>query len=145
MMKLQTDKPRVYIRTFGYFDVFVDGNPVFFTNAKAKELLALLVEHQGSYLSSSKAIEILWEGEPVDERLQARYRRVCFLLKKTLREAGVEEIVEVKGHRRRIVTGKVRCDFYDYLEGKINPLPRILSTYMSNYDWNDWTFAAMSI
>ena len=33
-------KKRVYIRTFGRFDVFIDGQAVYFSNTKAKELLA---------------------------------------------------------------------------------------------------------
>lgn len=31
----------IFIRTFGYFDVFVDGVPILFRSEKAKELLAL--------------------------------------------------------------------------------------------------------
>ena len=40
-------KKRVYVRTFGRFDVFIDGTAVYFPNAKAKELLALCVDHRG--------------------------------------------------------------------------------------------------
>ena len=40
-------KKRVYARTFGRFDVFIDGEAVYFPNAKAKELLALCVDHRG--------------------------------------------------------------------------------------------------
>jgi len=32
---------RVSIRTFGYFDVFVNGKPIAFRNKKSKELFAL--------------------------------------------------------------------------------------------------------
>ena len=37
----------IFIRTFGYFDVFVDGVPILFRSEKAKELLALLVDRRG--------------------------------------------------------------------------------------------------
>lgn len=33
----------IYIRTFGFFEVFIDGEALLIQNAKAKELLALLV------------------------------------------------------------------------------------------------------
>ena len=39
-------KKRVYLRTFGKFDMFVDGQVVHFTNNKAKELLALCVDRR---------------------------------------------------------------------------------------------------
>ena len=38
---------RICIRTFGYFDVFVEGKPIAFRNKKSKELLALLVDRRG--------------------------------------------------------------------------------------------------
>ena len=37
---------RIVIRTFGYFDIFVDGGNVPFSCKKAKELLALLVDRK---------------------------------------------------------------------------------------------------
>ena len=44
-------KKRVYIRTFGRFDLFIDGKAVYFSNTKAKELLALCVDHRGGALT----------------------------------------------------------------------------------------------
>ena len=38
---------RIVIRTFGYFDIFVDGETIPFSCKKAKELLALLVDRMG--------------------------------------------------------------------------------------------------
>lgn len=35
-------EPLAYIRTFGYFDVFVGEKPIAFRNEKSKELFALL-------------------------------------------------------------------------------------------------------
>ena len=37
---------RIVIRTFGYFDIFVDGETIPFSCKKAKELLALLVDRR---------------------------------------------------------------------------------------------------
>ena len=37
----------VHFRTFGRFDVFINGESVHFPNAKAKELLALCIDHRG--------------------------------------------------------------------------------------------------
>ncbi|MGI6108919.1 MAG: diguanylate cyclase, partial [Eubacteriaceae bacterium] len=59
----EKERPRVYIRTFGYFDVFVNGTAIPFCHTKAKELLALLTDRRGGYLTSKEAISCLWENE----------------------------------------------------------------------------------
>ena len=107
------------IRAFGYFDVFVGGKPIPFRNKKAKELLALLVDRRGGYVSSEEAISFLWEDEPVTPVTLARYRKVALRLKNTLAEYGIPGIVEAVDGKRRIVTELVRCDLYDYLSGDI--------------------------
>ena len=44
---------RIVIRTFGYFDIFVDGETIPFSCKKAKELLALLVDRRGGFVTRS--------------------------------------------------------------------------------------------
>ncbi len=53
-------------RTFGYFDLFVDERPVMFKSAKAKELLAVLVDRQGGTVTTDQIIGTLWEDRPND-------------------------------------------------------------------------------
>ena len=43
---------RIVIRTFGYFDIFVDGETIPFSCKKAKELLALLVDRRGGFVTT---------------------------------------------------------------------------------------------
>lgn len=109
--------PKVYIRTFGYFDVFVDGRPIVFRNEKARELLALLTDRRGGYVSSEEAIGFLWEEETANPVTLARYRKVALRLKNTLEEYGVSDILESVSGRRRLMTDRVCCDLYDYLLG----------------------------
>ena len=71
---------RVSIRTFGYFDVFVDDRPIAFRNEKSKELFALLVDRRGGFVSSEEAIGFLWENEPANPVTLARYRKVALRL-----------------------------------------------------------------
>ncbi|MDE6714579.1 MAG: PAS domain-containing protein, partial [Lachnospiraceae bacterium] len=75
---------KVYIRTFGYFDVFVDGAPIAFRSQKAKELFALLVDRRGGFVSSEEAIGFLWEDEPLSSVVFARYRKIALRLKNIL-------------------------------------------------------------
>ena len=59
---------RIVIRTFGYFDIFVDGETIPFSCKKAKELLALLVDRRGGFVTTGDAISYLWEDECTEKR-----------------------------------------------------------------------------
>ena len=134
----------VSIRTFGYFDVFVDDKPIAFRNKKSKELFALLVDRRGGYVSSEEAIAFLWEDEPVSPVTLSRYRKVALRLKNILEEYGISEVVESVDGKRRIVTEKVQCDLYDYLSGKEEYIPLFKGNYLTNYSWGENTLAELT-
>jgi len=133
----------VSIRTFGYFDVFVGGNPIAFRNKKAKELLALLVDRRGGYITSEEAIGFLWEDESVSTLTLSRYRKVALRLKNTLEEYGISDVVEAVGGKRRIVSDKVECDLYNYLSGKEEYAHLFKGSYLTNYSWGEMTLGEL--
>lgn len=135
---------RVRIRTFGYFDVFVDGRPIAFRNKKSKELFALLVDRRGGYVSSKEAIGFLWEDEPASAVTLARYRKVALRLKNILAEYGISDVVETVDGKRRIVMEKVRCDLYDYLSGREEYSRLFMGSYLTNYSWGENTLAELA-
>lgn len=133
----------VRIRTFGYFDVFVDEKPIAFRNEKSKELFALLVDRRGGFVSSEDAISYLWEDEPANPVTLARYRKVALRLKNILEEYGIADIVESVNGKRRLVTDKVRCDLYDYLSGQPEFAQLFKGSYLTNYSWGENTLAEL--
>ena len=137
------ESPTVFIRTFGYFDVFVGEKPIAFRNKKSKELFALLVDRRGGYVASEEAISFLWEDEPVNSVTLARYRKVALRLKNILEEYGISEVMEAVDGKRRIVTEKVKCDLYDYLSGKEEYAQLFKGSYLSNYSWGENTLAQL--
>ena len=134
----------VRIRTFGYFDVFVDGRPIAFRNEKSKELFALLVDRRGGFISSEEAISYLWEDEPANAVTLARYRKVALRLKNILEEYGIPDIVESVSGKRRIVMEKVQCDLYDYLSGEEAFSQLFKGSYLTNYSWAETTLAELT-
>jgi len=134
----------VAIRTFGYFDVFVGGRPIAFRNKKSKELLALLVDRRGGYITSEEAIGFLWEEEPVNAMTLARYRKVALRLKNTLEEYGISDIIASVDGKRRIVMEKVECDLYHYLSGKKEYAQSFKGSYLTNYSWGETTLGELS-
>ena len=65
---------RFFFRTFGSFDMLVDGEPVRFRSAKAKELMALCLYRQGCPVSIHEIVECLW-GEEAAGADSTGYRR----------------------------------------------------------------------
>lgn len=134
----------VFIRTFGYFDVFVGETPIPFRHQKSKELLALLVDRKGGYLSSQEAIGFLWEDESVNSVTLARYRKVALRLKNTLQAYGIADIIECVDGKRRIIPTKVRCDLYDYLADPETYAHTFKGSYLTNYSWSEYTLAELT-
>lgn len=135
---------RIYIRTFGYFDVFVDERPIAFRNEKSKELLALLIDRRGGYVSSEEAIGFLWENETANSVTLSRYRKVALRLKNLLEEYGISDIMESVNGKRRIIPDKVQCDLYDYLSGKEEFSQLFKGSYLTNYSWGERTLAELT-
>ncbi len=133
----------VSIRTFGYFDVFVGERPIAFRNKKSKELFALLVDRKGGFVTSEEAISFLWEDEPANTVTLARYRKVALRLKNTLEEYGISDVIETVDGKRRIVSEKVKCDFYDYLSGKEEYAQLFKGSYLTNYSWGETTLGEL--
>ncbi len=136
--------PAVFIRMFGYFDVFVGEKPIAFRNKKAKELFALLADRRGGYVTSEEAISFLWEDEPVSPVTLSRYRKVALRLKNTLAEYGISEVMETVDGKRRIVAENVQCDLYDYLSGEEAYAQLFKGSYLNNYSWGEHTLAELT-
>lgn len=133
----------VYIRTFGYFDVFVDGEPIAFKSYKAKEFLALLVDRRGGYVAAREAISYLWEDEAADEKTMSRLRKVAMRLREELKSYGIEDIIVSVQGKRRIDMSKVSCDFYDFMNGVPGSESLYRGFYMTNYSWGEMTAAEL--
>ena len=81
-------------------------------------MLALLVDRGGGFMTHEELIARLWPGEPVNALTLARCRKIAMRLKNTLREYGVEDIVEAAKSRRRIAAERVEFDFARASEGR---------------------------
>lgn len=135
---------RIFIRTFGYFDVFINGQSVLFKFSKAKELLALLVDRRGGYVTSAEAIGCLWENEEANKLTLSRYRKVAMQLKQILEENDILDIIEIHRGTRRVNTSRFDCDLYNYLAGKTDFENQYRGAYMSHYKWGKLTTRALN-
>ena len=139
------EKPsRIRIRTFGNFDLLVDGETVHFGRSKAKELFAYLVDRQGYGVKRSEAFAVLWEDRLYDRSMQKQFDVIVRSMKDTLSEYGIEDIFETKSGLMRIDVNKVDCDFYRFLQGDVDAINSYRGEYMNSYSWAEMTEAFMT-
>lgn len=134
---------KVVIKTFGMFDVFVDGEPVFFKSSKAKELLALLVDAKGSTLTSGYAISLLWEDKPFTESSQSLYYKAAKSLEKTLGDYEIDHIIIKTRYERCVNRKEFECDYYEFLKENETAVRSFRGEYMSQYSWAEETLAGL--
>ena len=141
--KRKTPTGHVVIKTFGNFDVFVDNEPVQFKMAKCKELLAYLVDKQGTSVTRSEAFAAVWEDRPYDRGMQKQLDVYIRSLRATLREFGIEEILEMHRGILRIVPERFVCDAYLFFKGDGDTVNSYRGQYMSAYSWASMTESLM--
>lgn len=134
-------KSNIFIRTFGFFDVFVDGHAISFSNAKAKELLALCVDKRGGAVSQELAIDTLWEHRVCDENTKRLYRKAVIYLRSLLKSAGAEKLFQTGRGFCRIAPETAECDYYNYID-RPDSEP-FGGEYMAQYSWAEQTLAML--
>lgn len=132
---------RIHIRTFGRFDVFVDGKLVNFPNAKSKELLALCVDRMGGEVSMEEAVDKLWPDRDYDSRVKALYRKAVIGIRSLLDTCGAPEIFCNRRGVCYLLKDEVECDLYEFLEQREGRDGKYGGEYMFEYSWAEETNA----
>lgn len=135
---------RIYARTFGYFDLFLDDRPIMFKSPKAKELLALLIDRQGGIVDSEQIIMTLWDGRPKDEATQSLCSKLCKTLYRELKSYGIEDLLITSRSSRSINLDMLSCDLYDMLEGKEKARKMYFGEYLTDYAWAEYRNYSLS-
>lgn len=134
---------RILVRTFGAFELLVDGAPVAFARSKSKELLAYLIDRRGEGVSRKDAFAALWGDRLYDYSMQKQLDVYIRSLRDTLREHGVEEIFELKRGAMRVFPDKFECDMYRLLAGDAQAVNDYHGEYMRSYGWASVTEALL--
>lgn len=130
-------RKRIFARTFGYFDLFVDGKPIMFKSAKAKELLAFLIDRRGGIVTTDQMINALWEDRPNDEATQNLCSKLVRTLQKELKAYGADDMLVVSRGSRRVDTELFECDLYDMLDGSWRVRQQYIGEYLLDYSWSE--------
>lgn len=149
--KSEIDKEvKPFIQCFESFNLYVKGEIVTWHHSKAKEILALLIHKQGTPVDWQVIVDAVWPDYDC-EKGHANFHANMYLLRKFLRNHGLEKIVENKRGHYRILTQKVECDVYEfqriiaetpYAKPDKNKLNKALALYKGEYMGdNDYLWA----
>lgn len=125
---------RVVITTMPGFSVSAGGKAVNINSAKARELLALIVDAGDKGITSSEGIAALWPDRPNDANTQSLFRMTFKRLCDCLEDANADDIIESRGNRRFIRADMVDCDLYRILSGDAEEIKKYSGLYLQEYN-----------
>lgn len=129
--------PHIEARTFGSFELLVDGETVKFKRSKAKELLAYAVALRGKSVRASKAYDAVCGDAARDPAVQKQFYIILSSLHRTLAQYGAGEIIEMEHGSIRSVPEAFDCDLYRFLDRDMDTVNRYSGVFMESYAWAD--------
>ncbi|MGN1467128.1 MAG: response regulator [Ruminococcus sp.] len=125
-------KKLLTVKCFGNFEVTAKGKALNFKRSKSKELLAILIDRNGSGMTAKQICAIMW-AESNDDVKNINYLHQLFVdLRNALKSVEAEKILRQNGYEYSVDTARIDCDYYSYLKtGK----PQFHGEYMSQYSW----------
>ncbi len=137
MFKDSESRAHIEVKTFGNFDVFVDGKAVIWHRQKAKELFALLIDKRGASVTNSEIALALWE---TDKKVKS-VATIISSLRSTLKEYGIEKVLVRARNSTAVDTNQLKCDVYELYNGSEEAKNLYNGEYMANYSWAEFTNA----
>ncbi|MDD3369351.1 MAG: hypothetical protein PHP50_10795 [Lachnospiraceae bacterium] len=134
---------KLRIKAFGNFEVYKGEKVLDFKYNKSRELLAYLVDRNGSLCSNHEIITALWEeGEKVNNHISYLKNTRTDLIA-TLKAVGCGDVLERQRGSLRIIPEKIDCDYFDYLNQKPSGINAYRGEYMAQYSWAEMTHGAL--
>lgn len=131
--------PHIAARSFGSFDLIVDGKKLDFPRAKSKELLAFLIDRKGIWVSRANAFHTLWPDTEYGRPQQKQLDVIIRSLRATLREHGIDELLVLEHGMLRIEPQALDCDMYRLFAGDKQYEAEYQGEYMTSYSWANLT------
>lgn len=132
--------PDVTIQCFGNFEIFFKGEPIHFKYAKSKEVIAYLTDRRGAVCTNNEVIINIWDD---DDDHSSYYRSLLKDIQDAFKAIGCEDIFVRERAGAAIVTDKIRCDYYDYLNNVPSGINAYHGEYMNQYSWAEETAGAL--
>ncbi|MGN0814916.1 MAG: response regulator [Candidatus Coproplasma sp.] len=134
---------KIRFQCFGAFGVFFGDKTLIFKRAKAKELLAYLVDRMGASVTMGELMSVLWEDGQDTPSRRSNLRNLISDARCTLAEADSANII-VKGRNTiALDCNAFDCDYYDFLRHIPYAVNSYRGEYMTQYSWAEITTASL--
>lgn len=120
-----------YVKCFGNFEVYKDGQPIKFKHKKTKELFAYLIDRQGATASTKEMMTVLY-----DDDKESYIRNLRADLNNTFEILGIDDALIRNGGDIGVNVMEIECDYYNYLNGN---KALFHGEYMSQYSFAETT------
>lgn len=134
---------RIFVRTFGNFDVMVEGKPINFSRTKSKEILAYLIDRKGATVTKKELAAVVWESGVYDRNRQFQLQKLLSGMMKALRDAGADDIVRKGYNSFSVDPSRFECDYYRFLDMEAEAVNSFKGEYMVNYSWAEMTVGSL--
>lgn len=133
----------VRVQCFGFFEVFVNEKPLKFARKDSKEVFAYLIDRRGAEVSDEMLRCLLWSEDEDTDKKKAYIRNIIYDIRNTFSSVGIEDIIFSRHGYYSVDIQKIKCDYYDFLNGKpVASLP--LHEYMEQFSsWSVQTKEAL--
>ncbi len=137
------ENKKLGVRCFGYFDVFYGDDPLIFTRAKTKELLAYLIDRGGAACTGGEIELALWEDTAAVKNTKHYLRVLTNDLRTALASVGMEDVLIREHNQWAVRRSMLDCDYYRMLDGTPGPDDVFDGEYMKQYSWAEETRARL--
>lgn len=131
------DRHELEITAFGNFEIRIDGKPVRVKRTRTKELLAYLVDRNGSMVSDAELLSILWSKS--DSTAKSYLRMLKAEMISIFEAAGYGDAIVKQRGSIGIRNDLVSCDYFDAMKTAPPDLSRYHGEYMKQYAWGRQT------
>lgn len=116
------------VQCFGTFEIYHNGAPITFRYRRTKELFAYLVSRNGVLCSTQEMEQVLFGEEHRSAYFQSLRRDMLV----TFERLGCPDVVRSSKGLLAVNRNAVRCDYFDYLDGKLAKVP---AQFMAQYSF----------
>lgn len=128
------------VKCFGNFSVFAHGETLRFKRSKSKELLAVLIDHNGADITAKQICAIMWPANKDDSKSMNYLHQLFVDLRNALEMAGAREVLHQNSYNYSLDIERIDCDYYSFLQ---TGTPCFRGEYMTQYSWAEETCALL--
>lgn len=128
---------KIFIKTFGNFDIIAYGKPVQFKRNLSKEVLAYLVDKAGHSVTRMELADILFGDSEYTRKTQDYLSKIIKEMISSLKNANCLDILIRDKNSYAVDKTKFKCDSYEFLEKNPEAINLYQGVYMGQYVWGE--------